>query len=434
MQDTIFALSSGVPPAAIGIIRISGPKAGDALSELAGSGSEREFKPRRPSLAKLRNADGDVLDEALVLWFPGPETATGEDLTELHCHGGRAVIAAVELALADIAGLRRAEPGEFTRRAFANGRIDLAESEGLADLLSAETELQRSAAMAMAGGAFSHTVEQWRSKLLALSAEVESALDFSDEDDVSEMRSGFAADLRDFANALDSWLSRPQSSALREGYRVVLAGPPNAGKSTLFNALLDSEAAITSPTAGTTRDVIERSVALGGVPFTFVDTAGLRMETSDSIEAEGIARAQAQLDRADLVLWLGEEGKGPVNEGPTSAWELEVQCDDPAHISKSNPRAVLSAKTGEGMDAFKSALIAHAKHALPKPGEAALNARQHELVEGAHQAFVNASSQSDPLLLAEELRNARLSFDRLIGRATTEDMLDSLFGRFCIGK
>ena len=434
MQDTIFALSSGVPPAAIGIIRISGPKAGDALSELAGSGSEREFKPRRPSLAKLRNADGDLLDEALVLWFPGPRTATGEDLAELHCHGGRAVIAAVELALADIAGLRRAEPGEFTRRAFANGRIDLAESEGLADLLSAETELQRSAAMAMAGGAFSHTVEQWRSKLLALSAEVESALDFSDEDDVSEMRSGFAADLRDFASELHSWLSRPQSSALREGYRVVLAGPPNAGKSTLFNALLDSEAAITSPTAGTTRDVIERSVALGGVPFTFVDTAGLRMETSDSIEAEGIARAQAQLDRADLVLWLGEEGKGPVNEGPTSAWELEVQCDDPAHISKSNPRAVLSAKTGEGMDAFKNTLIAHAKHALPKPGEAALNSRQHELIASAHQALVNASSQSDPLLLAEELRNARLSFDRLIGRATTEDMLDSLFGRFCIGK
>ncbi|MEO9490804.1 MAG: GTPase, partial [Marinomonas sp.] len=269
MIDTIFALSSGAPPAAIAVIRVSGPQAGSALTAL----SARDLPSRRPVLAKLSDLSGQLLDEALVLWLPGPNTATGEDLAELHCHGGRAVVAAVESALEDMVGLRRAQPGEFTRRAFANGRIDLAEAEGLADLLSAETELQRSAAVAMAGGGFSAQVEEWRSAVLRFSAEVEAALDFSDEDDVSAMRADFAADLRGLSDNLDEWLSRPRAERLGEGYRVVLAGPPNAGKSTLFNALLESEAAITSPTAGTTRDVIERSFAMEGVPFTLVDTA-----------------------------------------------------------------------------------------------------------------------------------------------------------------
>lgn len=425
MIDTIFALSSGAPPAAIAVIRVSGPQAGSALTALAG----RKIPSRKPVLAKLSAADGQLLDEALVLWFPGPATATGEDLAELHCHGGRAVIAAVEGALEDMMGLRRAEPGEFTRRSFANGRIDLAEAEGLADLLSAETELQRSAAIAMAGGGFSAQVEEWRSAVLRFSAEVEAALDFSDEDDVSSMRTDFAEDLGELGRELSDWLSRPRAERLGEGYRVVLAGPPNAGKSTLFNALLDSNAAITSPTAGTTRDVIERSVAMGGAPFTLVDTAGLRAATDDSVEAEGIARAEAQLIRADLVLWLGEQG-----EGPQGAWEVQAQCDNPALVDKTHPRAIISAKTGEGMHALKSALIDRAKMSLPKPGEAALNARQHALVDAAQQAVSGAAALSDPLLIAEELRNARVAFDRLIGRATTEDMLDTLFGRFCIGK
>lgn len=425
MSDTIFALSSGAPPAAIGVIRISGPDARKALVSLSG----REIAPRRASLAQLCRADGALLDEALVLWFPGPETATGEDLAELHCHGGRAVIAAVEHELSAHNGLRRAEPGEFTRRAFANGRIDLAEAEGLADLLSAETELQRSAAIAMAGGSLSREVEGWRTRLLQLAAEVEAVLDFADEDDVGGLAGDFGVRLAALSAELESWLVRPRSERLGEGYRVVLAGPPNAGKSTLFNALIDSEAAITSPIAGTTRDVIERSVAIGGVPFTFVDTAGLRDEGSDEIEAIGVGRAREQLECADLVLWLG-----PEHEGPGGCWEIEAQIDKVSHPVKSAPDWRVSAATGENLPELKLALVGRARDALPKPGEAALNTRQHGLIEEAHAALCEVGEVTDPLIVAECLRRARLAFDRLVGRTTTEDMLDALFGRFCIGK
>lgn len=424
--DTIFALSSGAPPAGVGVIRVSGPGAQEALLALTG----RVPEPRRASLALLRGAaDGQVLDEALVLWFPGPNTATGEDLAEFHCHGGRAVIAAVEGALASLRGTRRAEPGEFTRRAFANGRIDLAEAEGLGDLLAAETELQRAAAIANAGGALSRQIEGWRERVLGFSAEVEGVLDFSDEEDSADLPECFTWNIATLAGELAEWLARPRSERLGEGYRVVLAGPPNAGKSTLFNALVESEAAITSPIAGTTRDVIERSVAIGGVPFTFVDTAGLRAQAeADAIEAIGIARAEAELARADLVLWLGPEG-----EGPESAWEIAAQADVAGFVRKASGMT-LSAETGEGVAALKSALVEAARAALPKPGEAALNARQHARLSEAAEALQAAKSLADPLLVAEELRRARLSFDRLIGRATTEDMLDTLFGRFCIGK
>ena len=425
MSDTIFALSSGAPPAAIAIIRISGAEAGLAVVGLA----RREIEPRRPSLARLYDAQGEMLDEALVLWFPGSETATGEDLAELHCHGGRAVVAAVERALAAIPGLRLAEPGEFTRRAFANGRIDLAEVEGLADLLSAETELQRSAAMAMAGGTFSRQIEQWRDRLLGLSATVEAVLDFGDEDDVSEIPAHFQRDLGSLQHELDAWLVRPRAERLGEGFRVVLAGPPNAGKSTLFNTLLESEAAITSPTEGTTRDVLERSVAVEGIPFTFVDTAGLRESGSDEIEAIGIERARGELKRADLVLWLG-----PEYEGPEGCWEIEAQIDNQAHMVKVAPHLRVSARSGENIDLLKRQIVELARSTMPRPGEAALNARQHSLLcEGARE-LAEVSGLSDPLLMAEHLRRARIAFDRLIGRATTEDMLDALFGRFCIGK
>lgn len=424
--DTIFALSSGAPPAGVGVIRVSGPAAREALLALAG----RVPEPRRASLARLRDADGALLDEALVLWFPGPNTATGEDLAEFHCHGGRAVIAAVEGALAMLDGIRRAEPGEFTRRAFANGRIDLAEAEGLADLLSAETELQRAAALANAGGALSRQVELWRERVLVLSAEVEGVLDFSDEEDSADLPECFTWNIGALAGELSEWLARPRSERLGEGFRVVLAGPPNAGKSTLFNALVESEAAITSPIAGTTRDVIERAVAIGGVPFTFVDTAGLREGASaDPIEAIGIDRARGALARADAVLWLGAEG-----EGPDGAWEIAAQADREGFATKAGARFTLSAVTGEGVAALKTALVETARAALPKPGEAALNARQHARLAEAEEALRAARGLSDALLVAEELRRARLAFDRLIGRATTEDMLDTLFGRFCIGK
>jgi len=424
-RDTIVALSSGAPPAAIGVVRISGPQAGDALRALAG----RMPEPRRASVAVLKDEAGDVLDEALVLWFPGPNSATGEHLAELHCHGGRAVIEAVQGALVKLAGVRLAQAGEFTRRAFANGRIDLAEAEGLGDLLAAETQMQRAAAMASAQGAISRQVEQWRDEVLRLSAMVEAALDFSDEGDVDDLPEGFTWNMRTLREDLATWLERPRSEKLGEGFRVALAGPPNAGKSTLFNALVESEAAITSPMAGTTRDVIERMVAIAGVPFSFVDTAGLRDSSHDAIEAIGIDRARDEMERADLVLWLGKEG-----EGPPGAWEIAARKDTEDFEAKASSDYAVSAVTGEGVSELKLALVAAAKGILPKPGEAALNARQHAVLDEARQSLVQAEALGDPLLVAEELRSTRQAFDRILGSATTEDMLDALFGRFCIGK
>ena len=425
MTETIFALSSGAPPAAIAVVRISGPRAGDALCALAGKLPE----PRRATSVRLRDASGEELDRALALWLPGPATATGEDIAELHCHGGRAVIAAVEAALALLPQLRRATSGEFTRRAFANGKLDLAEAEGLADLLSAETELQRQSAMAMAGGAFSLTVEDWRNRLLEGSAALEAVLDFADEDDAASLPPDFGARLESLRSEIADWLIRPRAEALREGFRVVLAGPPNSGKSTLFNALIESEAAITAPIAGTTRDVLTHPVAIEGVPFRFADTAGLREATGDVIEAIGVERAHAAMADADLVLWLGPEGAGP-----QGSWEVEPQTDRPDHPAKGNARHRVSALTGEGLVALRRDLTAHARAALPRPGAAALNARQHRLLAEAEAALAAATRQSDPLLAAENLRLARLSFDALLGRTATEDMLDALFGRFCIGK
>ena len=425
MTDTIFALSSGAPPAAIAVIRISGANASLALRTLAG----RLPEPRRASLVRLRDGEGETLDHALALWFPGPDTATGEDLAELHCHGGRAVVAAVEAELARLPKSRRATPGEFTRRAFANGRIDLAEAEGLGDLLSAETELQRRSALAMAGGAFSHKVEDWRERLLGLSAKIEAVLDFADEDDVAALPQDFSAQLETLREEIGDWLARPRAEALREGFRVVLAGPTNAGKSTLFNALVESEAAIATPIAGTTRDVLTRPVAIDGVPFVFADTAGLREDSIDPVESIGVERALDAVQRADLVLWLGAEG-----ERPEGAWEIEAQIDRPDHAAMHNPRHRISAVTGEGLAALRADLVETARAALPRPGEAALNARQHRLLSEAEAAFSVAGRLEDPLLIAENLRLARIAFDSLLGRTTTEDMLDALFGRFCIGK
>lgn len=437
MTDTIFALSSGQPPAGIGVIRISGPGAGAALSSLAG----RLPSPRRATLATLADPrDGTHLDRTMVLWLPGPATATGEDSAELHLHGGRAVIAAVEAALSSLPGLRRARPGEFTRRAFANGRIDLAEAEGLADLLSAETELQRRTALAMAEGALSREVDEWRTTLLQISARLEAALDFSDEDDVGAgdgtQGSGllpphFAADCISLACSLNTWLDRPRAEPLKEGFRVVLAGPPNAGKSTLFNALVEHEAAITAAEPGTTRDLLTHAAALDGVPFTFVDTAGLRDEGAGEIERIGIARARAAAEKADLILWLGPEGLGPAGR---TLWEIAARADDPGAGRKSQCAFHLSAVTGEGMAAFRNALIAHARSALPAPGEAALNQRQHTHLSEVARALEDAAAEQDPLLAAENLRLGRRGLDALVGRTGTEDMLDTLFGRFCIGK
>lgn len=428
-SDTIFALGSGQLPAAIGVMRISGPRAGEALRALAG----RLPEPRRASVVRLRDPrDGTSLDHTMVLWLPGPGTATGEDSAELHLHGGRAVAMAVEGALRGM-GLRKAEPGEFTRRAFVHGRIDLNEAEGLADLLSAETELQRRSAQAMADGALSRQVRAWRGQVLAIAARLEATLDFADEGDVGDETPGqeWATPCRALADTVGQWLARPRAEPLREGYRVVLAGPPNAGKSSLFNALIEADAAIISAEPGTTRDVLVQGVALGGVPFSFVDTAGLRDQGAGAIEAIGIARARAEAARADLVLWLGPEGEGPCDG---TVWEIEAQCDRADHAPKHTTKARVSAVTGEGIDALRAALIAQARTALPVPGQAALNQRQHDLLRAMHEAVRDAAEWVDPLLAAEALRQARVALDRLAGRADTEAMLDALFGRFCIGK
>ncbi|MXP40186.1 tRNA uridine-5-carboxymethylaminomethyl(34) synthesis GTPase MnmE [Altererythrobacter soli] len=424
-MDTIFALSSGAPPAAIAVVRISGSRAGSALERLCG----RLPPPRKAHLARLNAADGTLLDQALVLWFPGPKSETGEDCAELQLHGGRAVVEAVYAELGRIDGFRLAQPGEFTRRAFANGKIDLLQVEGLADLVSSETELQRRAALGTAGGALSRKAEGWREALLILSARVEAALDFEDEDDVERLDAGFTAALAGVRDEIADALDAPHAETLREGYRVALAGPPNAGKSTLFNALVESEAAITAPLAGTTRDVLVRHVAIGGVPFTFVDMAGLRDESGDVVETIGIARAREEIAAADCVLWLGPEG-----EGPDGAWEVDAQVDRADHAPKGEADFRLSAVTGEGMDAVKRALVERARSAMPKPGQSALSRRQRELIGAALAALDEADAGGDPLLVAEQLRAARLAFDRLIGRAATEDMLGALFGRFCIGK
>ncbi len=422
-RDTIYALSSGAPPAAIAIVRISGPQADGALIALAGSLPP----PREARLAMLRHED-EVLDRALVLRFPGPGSATGEDVAELHLHGGRSVVAAVEAALAALPDLRAAAPGEFTRRAFENGRIDLAEAEGLADLIEAETESQRRAALALAGGALSRQVEEWRGQLLVLAAKVEAELDFSDEADVSELPEDFSCGVGALANEMGAWLERPPAERLRDGIRLVVAGPPNSGKSTLINALAGRDVAITSNIPGTTRDLIEAPIALGGTPFLLVDTAGLRA-SNDEIEAIGVARAEASLAVADLILWLGDPGAPP--EGGRA---LLVQTK--ADLAPTDPRfeIAVSAVTGIGMDALVERIIARGRKLLPVEGEVALHRRHRELLAQAVALLREVERCSDPLVIAELLRGARNVLDRLTGRAGVEDVLDSLFARFCIGK
>jgi tRNA modification GTPase len=424
LTDTIYALSSGAPPAAIAVVRISGPKAGDALKALAGTLPP----PRTARLVALRR-DGELLDRALALYFPGPDSATGEEVAELHLHGGRSVVAAVLAALDAMPGLRAAEPGEFTRRAFENGRIDLAEAEGLADLLAAETESQRRAALALAGGALSRQVEAWHGSLLAIAAGIEAELDFDDEDDVQKsVKSQPKNELAALAAELGDWLVRPSAERLRDGVRVVISGPPNAGKSSLINALVGREAAITSAIAGTTRDLVEAPVALGGTPFLFTDTAGLR-DSNDAIEAIGVERARTMMDAADIILWLGPPEDRPRGDRVILV-QTKADLDPPARAHD----VAVSAVTGAGLAELVDLLIARAAALLPAQCEAAINARHRAVLAEAADWLNEAARTNDLLIAAESLRQARAALDRITGRAGVEDMLDALFGRFCIGK
>jgi tRNA modification GTPase len=422
VSDTIYALSSGAPPAAIAIVRISGTRADAALEALTGKLPE----PRRATLVTVRSG-GEVLDRAVALRFPGPNSASGEDLAELHLHGGRAVVASVLAALAGLNGLREAEPGEFTRRAFQNGRMDLAEAEGLADLLAAETQAQRRAAQLLAGGALSRHVEAWRSTVLELAAAVEAALDFGDEGDVGEeLPEGWSDRLSALRREMDAALARPPAERLRDGLRVAIAGPPNAGKSSLLNALAGREAAITSETAGTTRDVIEAPTAIGGAAFLLTDTAGMR-DSDDPVEAIGVARARNAVGAADIVLWLG---------APEDAPRGAIVVHSKADLGPPDPRADVAVSTvsGVGLDALSSLLLEQSRLLLPGAGEVALNARHRGALAEAAESLRGAGGTGDLIIAAESLRQARVSLDRITGRAGVEDMLDALFGRFCIGK
>ena len=427
--DTIFAVSSGRPPAAIAVMRVSGRGALDAATRLAGSLPP----PRRAAVRALRDpVDNRLLDRALVLVFPGPATATGEDLVELHLHGGRAVVASVERSLGGMAGLRAAEPGEFTRRALAHGRIDLTEAEGLGDLLSAETEAQRQMALANSDGRLRRAVADWTATATRLSAVVEAVLDHADEDDVdagNDVLTGVRTQAGELARAIGAVLAVPPVERLRDGIRVVLAGPPNAGKSTLLNALVGREAAIVSPTAGTTRDVIEIPVTREGVAWLFLDTAGLRDDSPDPIERIGIDRATGSIAAADIVLWLGDDAPPPASR----VIALYPRSDVRGRAAVAG-RIAVSATTGEGLGAIWMALTEAAASLLPKVDELSLNRRQAQHAGAAAAALDRAALQDDPLLLAEELRYAVQAFAALTGMRATEAVLDDLFGRFCIGK
>lgn len=427
-MDTIFALSSGRPPAAIAVVRISGPAACSAGVAMVG----RLPTPRTAALRTVRAPDGGILDRALVLWFPGPATATGEDLVELHLHGGRAVVSAVEQALAAQPGLRPALPGEFTRRALHAGQIDLAQAEGLADLLEAETEMQRRAAIGAVGGAVSEALGGWLDRLASIAATIEANLDFDDEGDVApaaidairEEIGGWCADV-------SSMLAHPSVERLRDGIRVVLAGPPNAGKSSLFNALVDRDAAIVTPVAGTTRDIIEASVVRRGLPYTIVDTAGLATDTHDAIEAIGVKRAQVAARSADLVLWLGDTA---VPSDFASAVSVHAQSDRPGRSEVPPDRVPVSILSPTSIVILWDVIHERSTALLGPPGAVTLREAQRATLCEAVDVLSHCAAEDDPILIAEAVRSASRGVARLLGKNATEAMLDRLFARFCIGK
>lgn len=453
-------MSSGAGRAGIAVIRVSGPQAGTAIDLMAGL----RPKPRFAALRKLRHPHssssnaGELIDEALVLYFAAPRTETGEDMAEFHIHGGRAVIQATLAALASIPGCRLAEPGEFARRAFENGKIDLTTAEGLADLVDAETDAQRRQALRQAGGALARLYEEWRQDLVGSLALVEASLDFSDEADVGAQAFQTAGHaVGRLLNAIEHHLADGRrGEILRDGFQVVLAGPPNAGKSSLLNALARRDAAIVSPEAGTTRDVIEVRLDLGGLPVIVADTAGLH-EASGTVEREGIRRTKQRAAEADLVVWLidGTHEVGCVDISPpanlvpegTELLVVRTKADlhDPAALAvvpaagDEPPERTLtvSVVTGIGMDELTAAIAGSAANRVGQAEDPALTQVRHRLqLEACRDALRNfiRGPMDQPELRAEDLRQATFALGRMTGKVDIEDILDQVFSRFCIGK
>ena len=458
-EQTIFAVSSGRPPTAIAIVRVSGPEAKRALEAIA----RCQPAPRVARRARLADAQGDPIDDALVLWFPGPASATGEDVAEFHIHGGRAVIAALVAALSALDGLRPAEPGEFTRRAFEYGKLDLTEAEGLDDLIHADTDRQRRQALRQLNGLLGDRARAWRQRIIEASALIEAGIDFVDEDDVpAEVREaalGKAAALHDEIAAVLA--SSAHGERLRDGLVVAIAGAPNVGKSTLMNALARREVAIVSPHAGTTRDVIEVQLDLDGYPVTLIDTAGIRA-TDDPVEQEGVRRALARAAAADLVLWLEEADRageamppaegvpvwrvrnkvdltGPAGagNGAQNAAEKPRQSGDGNVAGAAGPTFAISAARGDGMAALVAALARFAADYFGGTEGSLVSRERHRRLLRDAAAMLRRSIElrgAGDELIAEELRGAAAALGRLLGRIDVEDLLDVIFRDFCIGK
>ena len=437
-KDTICALASAPGRAGVAVIRVSGPAAGAAMRALCGPPPP----PRQAALRKMKDPrSGEVLDRGLALWLPGPASFTGEDIAELHVHGGRAVVGRLIDALLSVKDLRLAEPGEFARRAFENGRIDLTEVEGLADLIAAETEAQARQAIAQAEGGARALYESWREELVKAQALAEAGLDFADEADVAADAAVQAdAAVAKLLTAISMNLKDRRGERLRDGFRVVIAGPPNVGKSSLLNALARRDAAIVSEEAGTTRDVIEVHLDLAGLPVIVTDTAGLR-EAEGAVEAEGVRRALARVENADLVLWMVDATAPQVED--KSAYiapnAVHIRVLNKVDLVKSVQIAdgvALSAKTGEGVAELVGLLTKRAEEGLGVGEPAVITRARHraELEAAAEALFRFREERGGPEIKTEQLRIAARHLGRLTGRIDVEEVLGAIFSEYCIGK
>ncbi|NHN85035.1 tRNA uridine-5-carboxymethylaminomethyl(34) synthesis GTPase MnmE [Acetobacter musti] len=430
----IFALATGSSRAAIAIMRVSGDGCADILTRLAG----RLPLPRRAVLRSLwRDAASgtDHLDDALVLWFPAPRSYTGEDSFELHLHAGPAVITAVADALVE-AGARPAEPGEFTRRAFMHGRIDLTEAEGIADLIAAETEAQRRQALSQVDGALSTLYREWADRLRVVLARQEALIDFPDEDLPPDVEAGLLAEIASLRDEIGAHLADgSRGERIRRGIVFAIAGPPNAGKSSLLNWLAERDAAIVSPIAGTTRDAVEIAIILADVKVTLVDTAGLR-ETSDPVEAEGVRRAMFHVEHSDAVIQMFPADDLPACLLPGSIPVCnKIDLVPPPAVISDTPVYGISLKTGEGLQALHSVLEEKTRALTAGTGAAPLTRARHRAAAEAARTNLDEALRVDwPEMRGEELRLAMRSLGRLTGEVGVEDILDTVFGQFCIGK